>query len=212
MAGSPEAGRSTNLAFAGLVLLATISYGVNVNLVKGFFSTRNSVLVTSIALSTVGWPSLVFLLAGTNFIERLHTIPAAPSALAYIAILGAFGTALSVLLFNQLLKDATIIFATSVTYTIPIVAVLWGIALHEQFTTLHAAAFAVILPVCGSPIAAPSPLAAGSAAPSGGRRRHSDRSYRTLTRRALIDGAPPQAALSGTHVRCHHERVSTCSE
>jgi drug/metabolite transporter (DMT)-like permease len=145
MAGSPEAGRSTNLAFAGLVLLATISYGVNVNLVKGFFSKRNSVLVTSIALSTVGWPSLIFLLAGTNFIERLRSTPAAPAALAYIAILGAFGTALSVLLFNQLLKDATIIFATSVTYTIPIVAVLWGIALHETFTTLHAAAFAVIL-------------------------------------------------------------------
>ena len=145
MAGSPEAGRSTSLAFAGLVLLATISYGINVNLVKGFFSSRNSVLVTSIALSAVGWPSLVVLLAGTNFIERLHTVPAAPAALGYIAILGAFGTAISVLLFNQLLKDATIIFATSVTYTIPIVAVLWGIALHETFTAVHAVAFAVIL-------------------------------------------------------------------
>jgi drug/metabolite transporter (DMT)-like permease len=145
MAGSPEAGRSTNLAFAGLVLVATISYGVNVNLVKGFFSKRNSVLVTSIALSTVGWPALIFLLVGTSFIENVRTNPAAPAALAYIAILGAFGTALSVLLFNQLLKNATIIFATSVTYTIPIVAVLWGIVLHEAFTTLHAAAFAVIL-------------------------------------------------------------------
>ena len=172
MAGSPEAGRSTNLAFAALVLLATISYGVNVNLVKGFFSKRNSVLVTSIALSAVGWPSLIFLLAGTNFIERLHTSPAAPAALAYIAILGAFGTALSVLLFNQLLKDATIIFATSVTYTIPVVAVLWGIALHETFTTLHAAAFAVILAgvwlanrrSAASTPAAPQPLQEADAA------------------------------------------------
>lgn len=145
MAGSPEVGRSTNLAFAALVLLATISYGVNVNLVKGFFSKRNSVLVTSIALSTVGWPALIFLLTGTSFIATVRTNPAAPAALAYIAILGAFGTALSVLLFNRLLKDATIIFATSVTYTIPIVAVLWGIALHEEFTTLHAVAFGVIL-------------------------------------------------------------------
>ena len=145
MAGSPEAGRSTNLAFAGLVLLATISYGINVNLVKGFFSRRNSVLVTSIALSTVGWPALIFLLFGTSFVETVRTNPAAPAALAYICILGAFGTALSVLLFNQLLKDGTIIFATSVTYTIPIVAVLWGIVLHEEFTTLHALAFTVIL-------------------------------------------------------------------
>ncbi|HEV7703704.1 MAG TPA: DMT family transporter [Gemmatimonadaceae bacterium] len=144
-AGSPEAGRTTNLAFAGLVLIATISYGVNVNLVKNFFATRNMVLVTSIALSAVGWPALIFLLTGTSFIENVRTNPAAPAALGYIAILGAFGTALSVLLFNQLLKDGTIIFATSVTYTIPIVAVLWGIVLHEEFTTLHAFAFAVIL-------------------------------------------------------------------
>ncbi|HMI57074.1 MAG TPA: DMT family transporter [Gemmatimonadaceae bacterium] len=145
MAGSPEAGRTTNLAFAGLVLIATISYGVNVNLVKNFFGARNMVFVTSIALSAVGWPALIFLLTGTSFIENLRTNPAAPAALGYIAILGAFGTALSVLLFNQLLKDGTIIFATSVTYTIPIVAVLWGIFLHEAFTTLHALAFAVIL-------------------------------------------------------------------
>ena len=145
MAGSPEAGRTTNLAFAGLVLIATISYGVNVNLVKNFFATRNMVLVTSIALSAVGWPALIFLLTGTSFIENLRTNPAAPAALGYIAILGAFGTGLSVLLFNQLLKDGTIIFATSVTYTIPIVAVLWGIVLHEEFTMLHALAFAVIL-------------------------------------------------------------------
>jgi drug/metabolite transporter (DMT)-like permease len=145
MAGSPEAGRTTNLAFAGLVLLATISYGVNVNLVKNFFASRNSVLVTSIALSVVGWPALIFLLTGTSFIENLRTNPAAPAALGYISILGAFGTGLSVLLFNQLLKDGTIIFATSVTYTIPIVAVLWGIVLHEEFTTVHALAFSVIL-------------------------------------------------------------------
>jgi Permeases of the drug/metabolite transporter (DMT) superfamily len=145
MAGSPEAGRSTSLAFAALVLLATISYGANVNLVKQFLSQQNPVLVTSVALSLVGWPALIFLLAGTNFIETVRTSPTAPAALGYIAVLGAFGTALSVLLFNRLLKDATIIFATSVTYTIPIVAVIWGIALHEEFTTLHAVAFAVIL-------------------------------------------------------------------
>jgi drug/metabolite transporter (DMT)-like permease len=172
MAGSPEAGRSTNLAFAGLVLIATISYGINVNLVKGFFSTRNPVLVTSIALSAVGWPSLIFLFAGTDFIQRVHSVPAAPEALGYVAILGAFGTALSVLLFNRLLKDATIIFATSVTYTIPIVAVLWGIALHERFTALHAAAFAVILVgvwlanrrPAASPGAVPQPLQEAEAA------------------------------------------------
>lgn len=145
MAGSPEADRSTNLAFSALVLVATISYGIYVNLVKGFFSKRDSVLVASVALSMVGLPSLAFLLAGTSFVDTLRTNPAAPAALGYICILGAIGTALTAVLFNQLLQAGTIIFATSVTYTIPIVAVLWGIVLHEQFTTIHALGFAVIL-------------------------------------------------------------------
>lgn len=145
MAGSPDADRSTNFAYAALVLIATLSYGTNVNLVKGFFAKRNSVLVTSVALTTVGIPSLVFLLAGTSFLTTLRTNPAAPAALGYTTILGAMGTALSVLLFNQLLQAGTIIFATSVTYTIPIVAVLWGIVLHEHFTSIHAIGFAVIL-------------------------------------------------------------------
>ncbi len=145
LAGSSEVDRTTNLAYAALVLIATISYGTNVNLVKGFFSTRSPVIVTSVALTTVGIPSLLFLFAGTSFVHTLRTNPAAPAALGYISLLGAFGTALSVLLFNRLLQTATLIFATSVTYTIPIVAVVWGVALHERFTAIHAAGFTVIL-------------------------------------------------------------------
>lgn len=145
MAGSPEADRSTNLAFSALVLVATISYGTYVNLLKGFFPKRDPVLVSSVALCTVGLPSLVYLLAGTSFIETIRTNPAAPAAFGYICILGAIGTALTAVLFNRLVQAGTIIFATSVTYTIPIVAVLWGVVLHEQFTTIHALGFAVIL-------------------------------------------------------------------
>jgi drug/metabolite transporter (DMT)-like permease len=145
MAGNPEADRSTNLAYAFLVLIATISYGINVNLVKNFFAKRDPVFITSLALAAVGLPALNYLLAGTSFIATLRDNPAAPIALGYIAILGAFGTALSVLLFNGLLQSGSIIFATSVTYTIPIVAVLWGIVLHEDFTWTHALGFAVIL-------------------------------------------------------------------
>lgn len=145
MAGSPEANRSTNLAFSALVLVATISYGTYVNLLKGYFPKRDPVLVSSVALCTVGLPSLVFLLAGTSFLDTIRTSPAAPAAFAYICILGAIGTALTAVLFNRLVQAGTLIFATSVTYTIPIVAVLWGVVLHEQFTTIHALGFAVIL-------------------------------------------------------------------
>ena len=66
-------------------------------------------------------------------------------AFGYIAILGAVGTAFGVALFNKLLQISSIIFATSVTYTIPLVALLWGVFLKEELTPWHAVGFAVIL-------------------------------------------------------------------
>jgi drug/metabolite transporter (DMT)-like permease len=44
-----------------------------------------------------------------------------------VCILAIFGTALSVILYNVLIKKAGVLFASSCTYLIPIVAVLWGV-------------------------------------------------------------------------------------
>jgi len=54
-------------------------------------------------------------------------------SLLYISILAVFGTSLAVVIFNQLVKSSTAIFASSVTYLIPIVAIFWGIIDGEIF-------------------------------------------------------------------------------
>lgn len=145
LSGSNGGHSSTNLQYSLLVVAATVCYGISTNLIKHYFTGRNPILIATVALSLVGWPCLVLLLTTTDFTHRLATNPEAPTALIYIAILGAVGTAFGVALFNKLLQISTIIFATSVTYTIPIVALVWGVILAEDLTYWHALGFAVIL-------------------------------------------------------------------
>ena len=59
--------------------------------------------------------------------------PAALTGLAYIAVLAVIGTGLAMLAFNKLIKMSSPLFASSVTYMIPIVALLWGISDNEHF-------------------------------------------------------------------------------
>jgi drug/metabolite transporter (DMT)-like permease len=57
--------------------------------------------------------------------------------LMYVMILAAFGTALSTVLFNRLIKISDALFASSVTYLIPIVAILIGYADGEVLSPIH---------------------------------------------------------------------------
>ena len=66
-------------------------------------------------------------------------------SLIYICILSVFGTALAKVFFFKLVQISTPVFATSVTYLMPIVAVIWGLIDGETFTPLQAVATVIIL-------------------------------------------------------------------
>jgi drug/metabolite transporter (DMT)-like permease len=91
----------------------------------------------------------------------VQTHPDAWQALGFVLLLAAVGTALTVVLFYELLRLAGTLLASSVTYCIPAVALLWGVAFGEPVGWVHAVAFAGIL--CGvwlvsRPEAKPQPL------------------------------------------------------
>ena len=48
------------------------------------------------------------------------------------------------ILFNMLIKKTTTIFATSVTYLIPIIAMLWGLFDNESINIYHLLSICVI--------------------------------------------------------------------
>jgi len=66
-------------------------------------------------------------------------------SLGAVFILGAVGTAFALILFNRLIQTTSAVSATSVTYLIPIVAVLWGIIDGEAFFPLHLVGMALII-------------------------------------------------------------------
>ncbi|MBL7906510.1 MAG: DMT family transporter [Bacteroidales bacterium] len=124
---------SFNMGYAILIIIAALCYAVNVNLIKGFLQGINPIAITSLAFFTVGPLALAYLLFFTGFTTHIVSDPAAPGGLGYIAILSVIGTGLALMLFNRLIQLSSAVFASSVTYFIPVVAVVWGIADGEHF-------------------------------------------------------------------------------
>jgi drug/metabolite transporter (DMT)-like permease len=127
---------NNNMLFGLYVVIATICYGLSVNIIKKWLNGVNSVTITVWAFVMVGPPAGVYLFT-TDFLDRLQTQPQAWQSLGYIVILAVFGTALSVIVFNVLIKMTNALFASSVTYLIPIVAIGWGFFDGEGIEMLH---------------------------------------------------------------------------
>ena len=114
-------------SYALLVLLATLCYGLNVNIIKYWFVALKPVEITAISLMMVLPIASMYLFLFTDFSFKLVHAEGAYLAAGYITILGVVGTAIALIIFNLLVKIATPVFASSVTYLIPIVAILWGV-------------------------------------------------------------------------------------
>jgi drug/metabolite transporter (DMT)-like permease len=124
-------------AYVLYVLLATLCYGVNLNIIKYWFIELNPVEITAISLLMVLPIALIYLFGGTSFSFKLVHEKTALEALGYLTILGVIGTAVALIIFNVLVKVATPVFASSVTYLIPIVAVIWGVLDGEILVLGH---------------------------------------------------------------------------
>ena len=92
----------------------------------------------------IGPIALGYLLT-TDFFTRLGSVEGAWESLCFIFLLGAVGTALALILFNRLIQLTTAIAASSVTYLIPLVAVMWGIIDGEKLFPLHFAGMFLII-------------------------------------------------------------------
>lgn len=143
MVGS-EGGLGAINFYAVYVILATIFYGLTGNILKTHLSHMRSVLITGFATLTI-MPFAIGYLVTTNFVEVMSSHPNAWSSLGYIFILGAIGTAFALALFNKMIQVTTAVIASSVTYTIPIVAVIWGIVDGESFFAMHIVGMGLII-------------------------------------------------------------------
>ena len=134
---------STN-AYALFVVLATVCYAFSVNILRYKLTKMDALRISGFAIFFTGIPMGIYAFS-TDFIPRTIQTEGAAFSLLCIIALGVFSTALSTIFFNQLIKLSGALSAASVTYLIPIVAVIWGFLDHEQLGVFHFIGMASIL-------------------------------------------------------------------
>jgi len=134
----------TYISYALLVLIATISYGLNVNMVNRHLHEVPSLNIATFAFSFLIIPSFTCLVLTGFFSLNLQDGETLKS-IGASALLGITGTALATIFFYVLLKRAGTIFASLVTYGIPFVAIFWGWLAGEAITILQIVCLIVIL-------------------------------------------------------------------
>lgn len=136
--------KQSHIGWAMLVVLATACYGVSVNTIQHRLSHLNGLQTASLSMLLVAIPCGVIALS-TSPVEIIRENPHGMKALGAVVLLGAVGSALANALFFRLTHRTSALFAASVTYLIPIVAVGWGILDDEPLSIWHVAAGGIIL-------------------------------------------------------------------
>jgi len=131
--------------YAFYVIAATLLYGFNINITKKYLVglDLSPVLITSFIFMTIGPLALIVLFNG-NFMDKVM-LPEAQAPLLYSVLLGVLGSAVAMILFNKLIQITSAVLASSVTYLIPIVAILWGIIDGEAIQIQHFMGMGIIL-------------------------------------------------------------------
>jgi drug/metabolite transporter (DMT)-like permease len=132
------------LTYASLVLIATVCYGANVNMVSRYLKEVGSLNIAAFAFSILTIPSL-FILFFTGFFELPLWKHEFLVSTAASALLGIMGTAIATILFYMLVKRAGVLFTSMVTYGIPVVALYWGYLAGEVITPLQVGCLLIIL-------------------------------------------------------------------
>ncbi|PXY45425.1 DMT family transporter [Flavobacterium hydrophilum] len=124
-----------NYYYLILVVIATLCYAINVNLIKKYLSDLNSLSITTGNFAVLFLPALI-ILSTTDFTQKINLETTQYSVL-FVMILGVLGTGIANVLFFKLIQMSSPVFATSVTYLIPIVAFFWGLLDNEMLTPIQ---------------------------------------------------------------------------
>lgn len=134
----------TNIFFAIFIVITTIGYGASVNLIKTHLTDIPPAAVTAgIFLSIL--PPAVLILIFSDFSSLNFSNNQVISSILYILVLAIFSSAIAQTLFNVFVKIASPLFASSVTYTMPVVAILWAVLDGEELTLIQYFASVIIL-------------------------------------------------------------------
>lgn len=134
-----------NYWFSIFVLIASVCYAFNVSIIKTYLQDLNamSIAVGNFAVITI--PALIVLTCTGFFKAEVITSDIVQTSMLYLVLLAIFGTGIAKVMFNRLVQISTPIFSSSVTYTIPIIALIWGVLDGEKLNMVQVFATGIIL-------------------------------------------------------------------
>ena len=134
-----------NYLYSGLVIICSILYATNVNLIKKYLYDVNAVAIAAGQFFVIFVPSIIVLVYSGFFDLEFRNNDLLYDSLLYVLLLSFFVTAMAKILFNKLIQISSPVFASSVTYSMLIVSVLWGILDGELFNINQAVATILII-------------------------------------------------------------------
>ena len=137
-------GESQNMVYVSFIVLATICYGINVNMVYKNLQEIGSLNIAAVALTLNAIPALI-VLAVAGYFNLSFSDSGVLYSTAHAVMLGIFGTAIASILFYILIKRAGAVFSSMVTYGIPIVANFWGLFYGEKVGWMQVGCLGLIL-------------------------------------------------------------------
>ena len=139
-----DAGIEGNLWYGIFILIGCVCYAISTNVVKEHLQDMSSFMISAVAFSIVGIPCLIYLLS-TNIIEIIQTHEHGWISLGTVTVLALGGTLLATVLFFKLVQLTNPLFASLVSYLIPMIAMLLGAVDGEPITLLHLLGMGLIL-------------------------------------------------------------------
>lgn len=139
-----KAGMQGNLWYGLLVMVGSLMYAFSVNTVKYHLQDMNAILISAVSFFLIGIPGSIFLLT-TDFLEVLQTHEQGWYSLGMITILALMGTVAASMLFFHLVQITSAVFASTVSYLIPMIALMWGVFDGEPIGIFHLIGMCAIL-------------------------------------------------------------------
>ena len=133
-----------NYLYSGFVILCSFLYALNVNIIKKYLQHLSALTITVGHFAVIIIPAVIvfcFSDFDVNSLRNQETI----DSIIYVFILAVFGTALAKILFNKLIKISSPVFASSVTYSMLIVSIFWGLVDGEKFSIYQLIATIIII-------------------------------------------------------------------
>lgn len=132
------------LAYAGLIVLATLCYATSSNVVKANFQHTPALTITVVSFFLVGLPALLWCIVSAGVVPIILA-PDGWQGLAYVSFLALFSTVLASIIFFKLVQQTSAVFSSTVSYLVPIVALAWGLLDNETIGLYQVVAFLLIL-------------------------------------------------------------------